>query len=131
LSVKCAITESMESCRHSVQVVHEGNAAAHFQETESRPQKGAFTIGELQDFFDYADKQVTKARDRGRKAGYRPSGTQRCSRSPTASGPTGSFQRKIIDPRRLRWSDASKMIIQGGHAKIVSRAVTCVNVDTR
>jgi hypothetical protein len=45
--------------------------------------------------------------------------------------PTGSFQRKTIDPRRLRWSDASIMIIESGHAEIVSRAVTCVNVDIR
>jgi transposase-like protein len=49
----------------------------------------------------------------------------------SAFRPTGSFQRKIIDPRRLRWSNASTMIIEGGQAKIVSRAVTCVNVDIR
>jgi len=50
---------------------------------------------------------------------------------PRPPWPTGSFQRKIIDLRRLRWSDASTMIIEGGHAKIVSKAVTCVNVDIR
>lgn len=50
-----------------IQVVHEGNAAVHVQEAEARPEKRAFTIDELQDFFDYADEQVTKARDRGRK----------------------------------------------------------------
>lgn len=52
---------------HPIQVVHEWNAAAHVQEVESRPNKRAFTLDELQDFFDYADEQVTKARDRGRK----------------------------------------------------------------
>jgi hypothetical protein len=41
------------------------------------------------------------------------------------------FQRKIIDLRCLRWSDASTMIVEGGHPKIVSRAVTCANVDIR
>jgi integrase/recombinase XerC len=52
---------------HPIQIVHDWNVAVHVQETESRPEKRAFTIGELQDFFDYADEQVTKARDRGRK----------------------------------------------------------------
>ncbi|MFD6064846.1 tyrosine-type recombinase/integrase [Rhodococcus wratislaviensis] len=52
---------------HPIQVVHEWNAAAHVQEAEARPEKRAFTIDELQDFFDYADEQVTEARDRGRK----------------------------------------------------------------
>jgi site-specific recombinase XerD len=36
-------------------------------EAESRPEKRAFTLDELQGFFDYADEQVTKARDQGRK----------------------------------------------------------------
>jgi site-specific recombinase XerD len=52
---------------YPIQVVHEGNAATHVQEAESRPEKRAFTLDELQGFFDYADEQVTKARDRGRK----------------------------------------------------------------
>ncbi|MFC7641969.1 tyrosine-type recombinase/integrase [Streptosporangium lutulentum] len=50
---------------HPIQVVHEWNAAAHVQEIEARPEKRAFTIDELQDFFDYADDQVTTARERG------------------------------------------------------------------
>jgi hypothetical protein len=33
---------------YPVQVVHEGNAAAHVQDTEARPQKRAFTLDELQ-----------------------------------------------------------------------------------
>ena len=36
--------------------------------------------------------------------------------------PTGSFQRKIIDVCRLRWSEASIGIITGRHAKIVVRS---------
>lgn len=52
---------------YPVQVVHEWNAAVHVQDAESQPEKRAFTIDELQDFFDYADEQVTVARDRGRK----------------------------------------------------------------
>ncbi|MGH3717386.1 MAG: hypothetical protein ACRDRI_00805 [Pseudonocardiaceae bacterium] len=52
---------------HPVQVIHEWNAAVHVQDAEARPEKRAFTIDELQGFFDYADEQVTKARDRGRK----------------------------------------------------------------
>ncbi|MFD1503076.1 hypothetical protein ACFSIL_42360, partial [Streptosporangium lutulentum] len=52
---------------HPIQVVHEWNTAAHVQESEAQPEKRAFTIDELQDFFDYADDQVTKARERGRK----------------------------------------------------------------
>jgi hypothetical protein len=41
--------------------------------------------------------------------------------------PTRRIHALTIDPRRLRWSDASTMIIESGHAKIVSRAGTCVN----
>ncbi|WP_432850497.1 tyrosine-type recombinase/integrase [Amycolatopsis sp. CA-161197] len=52
---------------YPVQVVHEWNAATHVQDAEAQPEKRAFTIDELQDFFDYADEQVTVARDRGRK----------------------------------------------------------------
>jgi hypothetical protein len=55
----------------------------------------------------------------------------RSSVTGASSRPTGSFQRKIIDPRRLRWSEASTMIVEGGHEKIVNRAMTCVNVDIR
>jgi integrase/recombinase XerC len=52
---------------HPIQVVHEWNSAAHQQEIESRPAKRAFTLDELQAFFDHADEQVTRARDHGRK----------------------------------------------------------------
>ena len=52
---------------HPVQIVHDWNSAVHVQDNESRPQKRAFTIDELQEFFDYADEQVTRARDSGRK----------------------------------------------------------------
>jgi integrase/recombinase XerC len=52
---------------HPVQVIHEWNAAVHVQDAEAAPEKRAFTLDELQGFFDYADEQVTKARDRGRK----------------------------------------------------------------
>jgi integrase/recombinase XerC len=34
---------------YPIQVVPEGNAAAHVQDTEARPQKRAFTLEELQD----------------------------------------------------------------------------------
>ncbi|TCO45898.1 hypothetical protein EV192_12084 [Actinocrispum wychmicini] len=35
---------------HPIQVVHEWDTAAHVQKTESRPNKRAFTVDELQDF---------------------------------------------------------------------------------
>ena len=44
------------------------------------------------------------------------------SRSSVPNRPTGSFQRKIIDVCRLRWSEASIGIITGRHAKIVVRS---------
>jgi integrase/recombinase XerC len=50
-----------------VQVVHEWNTAVHVQEYEGEPAKRAFTAGELQAFFDYADEQVSVIRGRGRK----------------------------------------------------------------
>jgi integrase/recombinase XerC len=52
---------------HPVQVIHEWNTAAHTQDVESDPSKRAFTPGELQAFFDYADDQVERARAAGRK----------------------------------------------------------------
>jgi integrase/recombinase XerC len=52
---------------HPVQVVHEWNTAVHVQEYEGEPAKRAFTLGELQAFFDYADEQVSVIRGRGRK----------------------------------------------------------------
>jgi site-specific recombinase XerD len=52
---------------HPIQVVTEANTAAHVQEYEGDPAKRAFTIEELQAFFDHADEQVTRIRGRGRK----------------------------------------------------------------
>ncbi len=52
---------------HPVQVVHEWNTAVHLQDSEAAPAKRGFTLDELQGFFDYADEQVLRARDRGRK----------------------------------------------------------------
>jgi hypothetical protein len=71
---------------HPVQVVHEWNTAVHVQQAEGDPIKRAFTIDELQAFFDHADGEVARIRAAGRKAGYRRSATPPCSRSPTGTG---------------------------------------------
>jgi integrase/recombinase XerC len=52
---------------HPVQVVHEWNAAVHAQQAEAEPSKRAFTLEELQAFFDHADTQVARIRAAGRK----------------------------------------------------------------
>ena len=52
---------------HPVQVVHEWNIAVHVQDNEADPRKRAFTVDELQAFFDLADDQVVKVRGTGRK----------------------------------------------------------------
>ena len=52
---------------HPVQVVHEWNTAVHVQQAEGDPVKRAFTIDELQAFFDHADGQVARIRAAGRK----------------------------------------------------------------
>jgi integrase/recombinase XerC len=52
---------------HPVQVVHEWNAAVHAQQVEAEPSKRAFTLEELQAFFDHADAQVARIRAAGRK----------------------------------------------------------------
>ena len=52
---------------HPVQVVHEWNTAVHVQDAEGDPGKRAFTVDELQAFFDHADGQVRRVRGRGRK----------------------------------------------------------------
>jgi integrase/recombinase XerC len=52
---------------HPVQVCHEWNTAVHAQEAEGDPAKRAFTVDELQEFFDYADEQVARIRGAGRK----------------------------------------------------------------
>ena len=50
-----------------MQVCHEWNTAVHVQEAEGDPSKRAFTVDELQAFFDYADDQVGAVREAGRK----------------------------------------------------------------
>lgn len=52
---------------HPVQVVHEWNTAVHVQDAESGPAKRAFTVAELEAFFEHADEQVNKVRTAGRK----------------------------------------------------------------
>ena len=52
---------------HPVQVFHEWNTAVHVQDAEADPGKRAFTVDELQAFFDHADDQVRRVRGRGRK----------------------------------------------------------------
>ena len=72
---------------HPVQVCHEWNTAVHVQQAEGDPVKRAFTVDELQAFFDHADEQVRRVRGRGPQglaAGV--PGRGRCSRSPTGSG---------------------------------------------
>lgn len=52
---------------HPAQVCTEWNVASHSAPYEGRPEVRALTRRELQDFFDYADDQVARARARGRK----------------------------------------------------------------
>ena len=52
---------------HPVQVVHEWNTAVHVQQAEGDPIKRAFTLDELQSFFDHADGEVARIRAAGRK----------------------------------------------------------------
>ncbi|MDT3440333.1 site-specific integrase [Pseudofrankia sp. BMG5.37] len=52
---------------HPVQVVHAWNTAVHVQDNESAPGKRAFTLDELEGFFDHADGQVARVRAAGRK----------------------------------------------------------------
>src|SRR4029434_7800514 len=54
-------------CTHPAHVVHEENAAGHAQQAEADPSKRAFTLEELQAFFDHADAQVARIRAAGRK----------------------------------------------------------------
>ena len=61
---------------HPVQVCHEWNTAVHVQEAEGDPRKRAFTVDELQAFFDHADEQVAPGpRAAAARAGCRRSGT--------------------------------------------------------
>ncbi|MEV4002612.1 tyrosine-type recombinase/integrase [Actinomadura sp. NPDC049753] len=52
---------------HPVQICHEGNMPAHTSPYEGRPEVRALTRAELQEFFDFADEQVLRARVAGRK----------------------------------------------------------------
>jgi integrase/recombinase XerC len=52
---------------HPVQVCHDWNTAVHVQNSEGRAGLRAFTVEELQAFFDCADELVVAARERGRK----------------------------------------------------------------
>jgi len=52
---------------HPVQVAHEWNTAAHVQDNEGDPGKRAFTVDELQAFFDFADDQAVRVTGTGRK----------------------------------------------------------------
>jgi integrase/recombinase XerC len=52
---------------HPVQVCHEWNTAVHVQQGESGPSRRAFTVDELEMFFDYAGGHVEAIRAAGRK----------------------------------------------------------------
>jgi integrase/recombinase XerC len=52
---------------HPAQICTEWNVASHSAPYEGRPEMRALSRMELQDFFDYADEQVGRARARGRK----------------------------------------------------------------
>lgn len=59
---------------HPIQVCHQWNTATHVQAAEGRGGLRAFTVEELQAFFDCADELVVASRRRGRKgwlAGFR------------------------------------------------------------
>jgi hypothetical protein len=71
---------------HPVQVVHEWNTAVHVQDAEAGPGKRAFTVDELQGFFDYADDQAVRVHGGAARGGCRCSATRCCSRPRTRSG---------------------------------------------
>lgn len=52
---------------HPVQVCHEWNTARHVSEFEGDPKVRPFSREEVQQLFDFADAQVTRAADMGRK----------------------------------------------------------------
>jgi integrase/recombinase XerC len=76
---------------HPVQVVHEWNAAVHAQQAEADPLKRAFTVEELQAFFDYADAQVARIRAAGRKGSP--------ARLPGRGGVQGRLRRRAAPQR--------------------------------
>jgi site-specific recombinase XerD len=66
--------ESFGEGVYPVAICHEWNTIAHLSDYEGNPEARAFTRGELQRFFDYADAQVERAIAAGRKgvlAAYR------------------------------------------------------------
>lgn len=54
---------------HPSQICHDWNTADHVADYEGDPARRPFTRVELQDFFDFADERVAKARAHGRKGG--------------------------------------------------------------
>lgn len=52
---------------HPSQVCFDWNTAGHHQDNEQDPRRRAFTRAELQAFFDRADEEVARIRERGRK----------------------------------------------------------------
>ena len=82
-----------------VQVCHEWNTAVHVADYEGRPERRPLTRAELQAFFDAADDRVEARRRRGGRAGWRGSGTRRCSRRSTGGGCAGG--------RRSCWMSAT------------------------
>ena len=81
---------------HPVQVAHEWNTATHVQEAEGDPRKRAFTVAELQAFFDYADDQAVRVPAGTARGGWPRTGTRHCSRSSTGWG--------CAAPRRRCWT---------------------------
>ena len=72
---------------HPVQVCHEWNTAVHVQQAEGDPVKRAFTVDELQAFFDHTDRaDSARLRGRGRRGGCQRSVTRPYSRSLTGTG---------------------------------------------
>ncbi|GAB3288515.1 hypothetical protein [Parasphingorhabdus pacifica] len=52
---------------HPGQVINEVNGAAHVADVGAEPDKRAFTREELQALFDYADAEIARKRELGRK----------------------------------------------------------------
>ena len=71
---------------HPVQVCPRWNTPRHVQDGESGPERRAFTVAELQVFFDHLDDRIAAVHGRGVRAGCRRSGTRCWSRPRTRSG---------------------------------------------
>ena len=112
--------------RHAtVEIVHERNSAAHVQDNEQPPGEARLHRRRAARIFDYADEQVTSARDSGRKGWLRrirtwfrsrwPTATAcggtrpgRCLPSPTSAvSCTGRVRRLRPGPRALRQGQAT------------------------